>query len=209
MMNKTQKAEYLFGAIGEIDDFLVNEALRYRPSKKRKLWIPILAACLGAMLIFTFSASVAVGSLAGIIFDSAGNSPQEPEMPPRYDSLDALFEAQREDESFVRYPTAEALSDFDGACIIWQYGEEGDYYVKPITSYELTTVQYRMGSGEDVGNDSPTLTCQVWICDGKGNLRSPYLKNTAGNQDSEVFDYEVEIIPDEAFVDCISDILND
>jgi hypothetical protein len=116
------------------------------------------------------------------------------------------MEAQKEGE--LTYLSADELTYFGEPSIIWQYEEGGEYCVVPIEEYELSKIKVRMGRGREVGESSPDSELRVWICDGKGNVRSPYLKNSAGNTDSAVFDYEAEIIPDEDFVECISDILN-
>lgn len=214
MMNKNQKTEYLFSAIGEIDDRLLEEAISYRrPARRRQYWIPVLAACLAVFLAVTSTMTLAVATPIGLlILSSLGNSnssePQAPEDAPGeyYASLDHLIEAQKGGE--LTYLSADELEYYGGASIIWQYEEGGEYCVAPLTDYELAEIKARMGRGRDVGESSPENTCRVWICDGKGNVRSPYLKNGTGNQDVEVFDYEAEIIPDEDFVECISDILN-
>ena len=212
MMTKYQKAEHLFASIGEIDDGLVSEALRYYPVKRRRAWIPILAACLSIALVISFTLSFTTAiPIISFLFGTMGDANQGAQPPleeQTFDSLDSLMEAQKGSDSYVRYESAASLASFKDAGIIWQYEEGGDYYVKPITSTQLSKVQNLMESGEEVGESSPELSCRVWICDGKGNVRSPYLKNSAGNTDSAVFDYEAEIIPDEDFVECISDILN-
>lgn len=214
MMNKEQKTEYLFSAIGEIDDRFLEEAVSYRrPVRRKKYWIGVLAACLAVVLALSSMLSLAVAAPVGIFLFAVWNSstPSEPQSPENYPeehyaSLDELMEAQKSDS--LVYLSADELSYFDGASIIWQYEDEDEYCVAPITDYELAKIKARMGSGRDVGASSPENACRVWICDGKGNVRSPYLKNGAGNQDVEVFDYEAEIVPDGDFVECISDILN-
>lgn len=213
MMNKNQKTEYLFSAIGEIDDRLLEEAISYRrPSRKRNYWIPVLAACLVVFFAVTSTMTLAVATPIGLlILSSIGGSnssaPQVPEQAPEhYASLDQLMEAQKEGE--LTYLSADELTYFGEPSIIWQYEEGGEYCVAHIEEYELSEIKVRMGRGREVGESSPDSELRVWICDGKGNVRSPYLKNSAGNTDSAVFDYEAEIIPDEDFVECISDILN-
>ena len=227
MMNKDQKTEYLFSAIGEIDDRLLEEAVSYRrPARRKKYWIPVLAACLAVFFAISSTLTLAVAAsafgiaattplglliLASLGSEAPSESPQQPEQTPeqtpeRYASLDDLFEDQKKND--LVYLSADKLEYYEGASIIWQYEEGGEYCVAPLTDYELAAIKARMGRGRDVGESSPENTCRVWICDGKGNVRSPYLKNEIGNQDVKVFDYEAEIIPDEDFVQCISDILN-
>lgn len=213
MMSKNQKAEYLFSAIGEIDDRLLEEAVSYRrPARRKKYWIPVLAACLAVFFAISSTLTLAVATPIGLlILSSIGGSnssaPQVPEQAPEhYASLDQLLEAQK--EGSLTYLSADELTYFGEPSIIWQYEEGGEYCVAPIEEYELSEIKARMGRGREVGESSPDSELRVWICDGKGNVRSPYLKNSAGNTDSAVFDYEAEIIPDEDFVECISDILN-
>ena len=214
MMNKYQKTEYLFSAIGEVDDRLLEEALRYRPARKRRYWIPVLAACLSVFLLLsaTVALSVVVVPIGVILFGNAGNQAEEPEFSPEeehYASLDDLMTAQREEDGYLVYASAEELTYYGSASIIWQYVDSDEYYVAPIGKGELSLIQSRMGYGSEVGDELVSLNCRVWICDGKGNVRTPYLKNTVGNQDVEVFDYDPELIPQEYFIDCISDVLND
>lgn len=218
MMNKDQKTEYLFSAIGEIDDRFLEEAVSYRrPVRRKKYWIPVLAACLAVFFTVSSALSFALAAPVGIfILGLMGNEstsppkPQAPENDPTeyYASLDELMTAQKEEGGHSVYLSAEEISYFGEASIIWQYEEDGEYCVAPLTLPQLSRVKLLMGRGENVGDRSPDSICRVWICDGKGNVRSPYLKNSAGNVDSAVFDYEAEIIPDEDFVECISDILN-
>ena len=218
MMNKDQKTEYLFSAIGEIDDRFLEEAVSYRrPARRKKYWIPVLAACLAVFFTVSSALSFALAAPVGVFIlglmgtqSQSPPKPQEPENDPTeyYASLDELMTAQREEDGHSVYLSAEELSYFGEATIIWQYEEDGEYCVAPLTLPQLSRVKLLMGRGENVGDRSPDSICRVWICDGKGNVRSPYLKNSAGNVDSAVFDYEPEIIPDEDFVECISDILN-
>ena len=218
MMNRYQKAECLFSAIGEIDDSLLAEAEAYRPARrKRRYWIPVLAACLAVFLAVSTLMPLAVVVPLGFILlgdiGSGSESPEDipgeaPEFEQYYASLDELMSDKAKDGGYISVPDADSLQYIGSASIIWQYEEGGDYFVSEISDSDLVSVQRRMGYGSEVGSESPKLNCRVWICDGKGNVRSPYLKNTVGNQDVEVFDYEPEIIPDEYLIDCISDILN-
>ena len=218
MMNKDQKTEYLFSAIGEIDDRFLEEAVSYRrPARRKKYWIPVLAACLAVFFTVSSALSFALAAPVGVfilgLMGTQSQSPPKPQAPENdpteyYASLDELMTAQKEEGGHSVYLSAEELSYFGEASIIWQYEEDGEYCVAPLTLPQLSRVKLLMGRGENVGDRSPDSICRVWICDGKGNVRSPYLKNSAGNVDSAVFDYEPEIIPDEDFVECISDILN-
>ena len=214
MMNRYQKAEYLFAAIGEIDDSLLAEAEAYRPARrKRRYWIPVLAACLA--VFFTVSAMMplaVVVPLGFLLFGDIGSGSEAPEETPEYEqyyaSLDELMADKAINGRYTAVSNAEDLQYIGSASIIWQCEDGGDYFVAEISDGDLVAVQRRMGNGSEVGSESPKLNWHVWICDGKGNVRSPYLKNTMGNQDVEVFDYEPEIIPNEYLIDCISDILN-
>ena len=50
MKNRKEKLEYLFDVIGEIDDKLLNEALEYKPARKRQYNLGLIAACLAVFV---------------------------------------------------------------------------------------------------------------------------------------------------------------
>jgi hypothetical protein len=203
-MNKNDKTNMLFSGIGEIDDGLLEEAMNYKSSRRKSFNFGMLAACLALILVISVTFP-----MLNRTKDAVGNSdPEKIEgVPETYTSLDSLL-MDSYGGSYQKLNSFDSLSYTDSASLIWQYVDSGEIYVKRLSSSELEEVTESIGRGAQVGEESPEIGCKMWVLDGEGNVISPYLKGGAGNVDCTVFDYEVEIIPDESFVECISDILH-
>ena len=198
MNNKERKVNDLFLSIGEIDDALINEAMTYKRVRKRSFKIAPIAACL------VLAAVLAVAMpLIGRLNNSGTETPPQSEAC----ALDLLFLECRGMEC-DRYESFDELSYVGVATLVWQYEDSGEIYALALTEYQLALLESKLGQGQSAGESSPELSCRVWIIDGKGNVKTPYLKNEKGNVGCAVFDFEAEIIPDDAFVECISDIIN-
>ena len=206
-IEKRIKAEKLLYTIGEIDDSLLEEAIAYRPRKRIRSRILVLAATVA--VIFT----VAVGSalISSIVnsFDKEEAIPEQeaPTVPP---TIDSLLEGARDGEKFDYVSLESDLPYIDSSAhIVWQYSGDDGYYVSDaLTDSELDRLIYQLGSGEEVGADSPRIECMVWVLLGDGRVISPYLKASAGNISNGIFDYEAEIVPNESIVWTISGILS-
>ena len=199
MNNKEQKINDLLLSIGEIDDALVHEAMTYKRTRKSHFNFGALAACL--VLVIVLAVAVSLINRNGMLGGS-----QNPEDDAAI-ALDVLLLECRGMEC-ERYESFEELSYVGVATLVWQYEDSGEIYALALTDYQLALIESKMGKGTSAGDSSPKLSCKVWILDGKGNVRTPYLKSENGNTGCVIFDFEVEIIPDEAFVKCISDIIN-
>ncbi len=204
MNDENKKAQQLLNAIGEIDDQLIFEAQTYRVplARDRVRRLPhikygALAACLVILIVIAIALPL-IGRFNGL------NSTQP---DPDTVALDSYM-MELKGGNYRKYSSFEELSYVGNAEIVWQYEEGGEIYSKPLTSYQLSRIENGMGRGEAVEGESPELNCRVWILDGLGNVKTPYLKDSAGNTSCRVFDYEAEIIPDESVVKCISDIMN-
>jgi len=204
MKNRKDKTQYLFDSIGEIDDSLLADALAYKPIRRKRYNLGLVAACLALLiavaLIFPMLQS---GFVVG---ESEKTDEGMLDVKNHYDSLDSLMLGIRDSGEFKLYESAEELS-FESACIVWKYDDSDGFYVKRVSNYQLEQMSDRMGKGSDVGERSPNLSCQVWIVDNAGVVRSPYLKDTAGNEGLTVFNYEAEIIPNDDLINCISEML--
>jgi hypothetical protein len=200
MNNKEKKANDLFLSIGEIDDSLVDEAISYKRVRKKSFNFGALAACF-ALLIVLAVAMPLIGQLG----NSAGETP-DPEQNAA-GALDLLF-LECKGKEYERYESFEELCYVGVAKLVWQYTDSGEIYALELTEQQLRYIEEKLGNGTQAGADSPKLSCKVWILDGKGNVKTPYLKNDDGNVGCTVFDFEAEIIPNDAFVKCISDIMN-
>ena len=199
MNNKEKKVNDLFSSIGEIDDALINEAMTYRRVRKRSFKLAPIAACLVLAVVLAVAMPLIsqLGSNGGM------------EAPPQSEAcaLDLLLLECRGMEC-DRYDSFDELSYVGVATLVWQYEDSGEIYALELTEYQLLLIENKLGSGQSAGESSPELSCRAWIIDGKGNVKTPYLKNEKGNVGCTVFDFEAEIIPDDAFVECISDIIN-
>jgi hypothetical protein len=199
MNNKEKKVNDLFSSIGEIDDALINEAMTYRRVRKRGFKIAPIAACLVLAVVL----AVAMPLISRLGNNGGAEAPQQNEAC----ALDLLF-LECKGKEFDRYDSFDELSYVGVATLVWQYEDSGEIYALALTDYQLSLIESRLGRGQSTGESSPELSCRVWIFDGHGNVKTPYLKNENGNVGCTVFDFEAEIIPDDAFVKCISDIIN-
>ncbi len=223
-MNKNEKTEYLLSMVGEIDDILLEEAVSYKKKRKKTFLVPLVAACVAVCMTVMFALPLSVMIPLGFILFENQNGAEGPELnnpsdvtegvgdedfsPNGYATLDLILDAERLGEDHTVLDSFEELSYIGDASLVWQYEDSDDVYVVKLTEAEFTSVQRNMGKGGQVGESSPELSCRVWVLDGKGSVSTPYLKDGAGNEGCGIFDYEAEIIPDENFVKCISEILN-
>ncbi len=210
---KTKKAEILLEAIGEIEDSILSEALEY----KRKPVINTRAIAMAASLVLIFCLVAASVMLPRLMTpdDGEGNigigdaDADISQNGERY-ALDEVFKSgiDREKYDFVTDP--ETLPYHGGQVyIVWQYAGEERYYIsKPLENGEFETIKYALGRGVAAGESSPGLYARVWVLLGDGRVISPYLEGSKGNISSEIFDYEVEIVPDDSFAKRILQILS-
>ncbi len=205
MKNRKDKIEYLFDGIGEIDDKLLTEALAYKPIRRRKYNFGLIAACLA--LIIAVALVFPMLQNGFVVGENEKVDEGMLDVNVSYDSLDALMLGIRDGGDYENVSSASELSYTDGACIVWKYDDSESFCVKYVNDRQFERLSDGMGKGDEVGESSPELSCRVWIVDGEGIVRSPYLKETAGNEGLSVFEYEAEIIPTEELIDCISDML--
>ena len=199
MNNKERKVNDLFLSIGEIDDALINEAMTYKRVRKRSFKIAPIAACLVLAVVL----AVTMPLISRLGNNGGAEVPQQNEAC----ALDLLF-LECKGKEFDRYDSFDELSYVGVATLVWRYEDSGEIYALALTDYQLSLIESKLGRGQSAGESSPELSCRVWILDGCGNVKTPYLKNENGNVGCTVFDFEAEIIPDDAFVKCISDIIN-
>ena len=220
MMDKKDKAERLLDSIGNIDDSLIDEAIGYKAARRVNLYrFGLMAACIALVFVIAVAspllrklAEVGNGGAQGgennngVVENTNKNEGNEDEVGN--DRLGTSMLSIRDSlEGYDVYPSAENLSYVGQTSLVWRYADSDEVYVATLSSKQLGELMDAMGSGKEVGESSPELDCYVWIVDGQGAVVSPYLKDNAGNEGCEVFDYEAEIIPDDDFVDCVSEIL--
>ncbi|MBR4031742.1 MAG: hypothetical protein IKJ07_03315 [Clostridia bacterium] len=221
MMDKKEKAERLLDSIGNIDDSLLDEAIGYKSARRYNLHqIGLMAACIALICVIAVAMPMlrnmsAVGDSNGNSEQNSGGVVENPDKNPENNeeveqsSLDAYMLGVRGSslDNCTVYPSADSLTYTGNASLVWQYADGDEVYVTTLSSMQLGELKEAMGSGKEVGEVSPELDCYVWIVDGQGTVVSPYLKDGAGNEGCVVFDYEAEIIPDDEFVECVSEIL--
>lgn len=197
MRDRKEKAEKLLSEIGEIDDRLLCEAVNYKPSRMRTYRLGLIAAC----LVLACFLAIAMPLIRAAI-DVNKNEEKEPYAP----TLDGAL--SNGSSHATRLESLESLSYYGTPSLVWQDGESGEIFVCELSSTQLKRLQNELGRGRNVGETSIRLDCKVWVLDGKGSVRSPYLKNSLGNEGIALFDYEAEIIPSEKFIECVSEILS-
>lgn len=188
-MNKTEAAEKLFDAIGNISDEVIAECER-PPRKKSALLAGALAACLALVLT--------VGALCwSVNFNRA-----EP-----LDGLDAVLVAATE---LVPPKSAEQLADMPAAALIWQIAGEDGYYVHTLDEGELSRLDSRLEKEQTLAArnaDEPSV--KLWISYGNGCIATPYLPKTSGNIGiCKPFDYSAELVPSDELVALVGSILS-
>ena len=197
--DKQKKALELFESIGQIDDSLLQEAMEYRPHRLSfSRFLPLAAALLLCVILSVSILTVALR-----------NAFSPPPAVETAKTLDEALLALRDQSPDV----LEAESDvpfFDGsAYLVWQYESDGTLCIsRPLNADEVKSLGKQFGQGERIGSESAPLSCRVWLLIGNGDVYSPYLSYSAGNVGKAcLFDYEAELLPTDAFVATVSDIL--
>ena len=204
--NKSTKAAFLFSEMNGIDDYLLQEALIYRPVQTRTSRVWVVAACLAMSLVLVFG-GVLIGNLAGVKNDAPQINEDLPP-PQSKTTLDGFLTEHGAEIAHSKVSTAEQLNLFASPAVVWQSGESGELFVsRPLTDGELKQLTSHAGSGTEVGDTSPAETWRVWILAGDGTVISPYLKASKGNIGTSLFDYEPEIIPSNEFTSCLEKLL--
>ena len=206
--DRMQKAEYLFREIGNIHDRWVSEALLYQPKRSATPRILLIAASIALCASLTV-ATLVVGMMQ---LSPIGEKPV-PDVGGDSEQLtpDRLLLSCRTDESAnytVLASPAELNYFSSSAHVVWQYADSSAVYVsRALTEEECDQLEKAMeNSTNATSNEQPA--CKIWILYGDGRVISPYLHPSIGNTgESELFDYNVEIIPDADFTSCLSEIL--
>ena len=203
------KIAYLFRELGEVDDALLQEAISYRPQRASIPRVLMVAACLAMSFLLCFGAVM--------IALRVNNGRNDNTDPPTEDvigsaaTLDQLLLAQADVAHYTTLQTPDEADFFGGrGYVVWQYADSDELCVsRALTDAELSRLTRTVGSGTAVGEQSPTLSCRVWVILGNGEVLSPYLKESAGNRGyAELFDYDAELMPSKEFISCVSDILS-
>lgn len=203
--NKIKKAALLLDEIGNVSDVYLQQALTYRKTRSpARPWIAAVACILAVALV---GGGLLNSPLMQNIFGGL-NKAEAPEAQ-NFATLDSFLAANRDALNCTALQEDE-IDYFGSAYLVLQYEEDETLYrSRELTKQELDRLIDLMGTGDEVGTNSPALFCRVWLVCEDGTVLSPYLKNTDGNKGHAVlFDYQAEILPSSSLISCISDILN-
>ncbi len=208
---KRIKSEALLEAIGEIDDGMLEEALSYR--KKPKVNVKLVAIAASFALMFALiGGNALIKRFSGMIGENESGALPTSDTPNDAEAvitLDSVFEDLASAERYGYVDDPDTLPYLDGnVYIVWKHAGEERYYISdPLENKEFDTIKFALGEGDDAGIASPALNTYVWVLLGDGRVISPYLKASQGNISYEIFDYEVEIVPNEDFAIRLQSIL--
>ena len=190
-----------------MDDALVQEAFVYRPKRSAVPRMLVVAACLAMSFVLCFGLVL----ISMRVKDTAGQMKPSTEETPQSPSLDQLLLAQADSGSYTVLQSVDE-AEFFGGCgyVVWQYADSTELCVsRALSDAELNRLTREVGKGTSVGEQSPSLTCRVWLILGNGEVISPYLRESAGNRGyAALFDYDAELMPNDEFISCVSDILS-
>ena len=208
MNDRMQKSEYLFREIGNIHDRWVVEALAYKPRRSTVPRVLMIAASI-ALTASLLVASLIVGMKQNS--HTAGNTANGEDTPNFTHSLDALLLdcKTNPNASYTVLSSSAELDYFSSEVrVAWQYADSSAVYVSRALSKSQTQ---RLEKGIQNSTNAVTAeqpSCKICILYGDGRVVSPYLHPSIGNTgESELFDYNIEIIPDADFSSCLSEIL--
>ena len=206
---RKEKINRLFDAIGELDDYTIQQAMDYRPAKRHRqdlfLRLGAIAACI---LLIVGIASWMEKLLKAPSFKPEENYPTADEVPH---SLDVLFSSKIESGSCIPLSATQARERMGNVFyyLMWEDAQTGQLYSsEPLTEYQARQLQAHMGKGVAVGPDEPSPFYRVWLVCGDGSVFTPYLKSSNGNVGyMTLFDYDAELYPSKEFISCVSQIL--
>ncbi len=187
MVNKKKSAEKLYDCIGGIRDDYIASAENYTKIKTfypKKLLVSLAACVVILIMVTTFSD----------VFLKSGDSAAD----------DTAVSLQYVLENHKIEPV-EKVDLFSGKKLIWY--SDGEYREKVLTQTQYTQLTSYMQSGFEDVKESRDEECLVWICDGRGNVVTPYLKTSQGNVYVNLFSYRAEVVPSKAFTKYVEKIL--
>lgn len=206
---RINKADRLFDAIGQLDDRMIAEA-SLPPKKKSFSFYRVVTV--------TASFLVCVGILAGAsVMLSRGGLDAENEAPDMAETVslslaDSLM-LKRGSASVLKV-AADDLDLFGGKMsIIFKFSDESDYRVVSVSSLraaELKKELLRDDEGKKLSpEESSAVPVSLWVCDGAGEVMSPYLEKSEGNVGyGRLFEYSPEIEPSEDLSELIIDLIS-
>ncbi len=206
-MDKKEKATYLLYELNNIDDRLLEDALAYPAEKKRRGRIRLTAlACAVLIAVMTVLPVLGVVGLTAFIvrIDKAFDDiPSDAFPPPKEEPSGDSFE---EDLEIFTQPDRE-LFFRDTPTLIWQEEGKEEYHALPLTTEEFYRIERLSASSIKLGEERADSEKKIWICDGKGFVKTPYLEDTPGNlYYATLFDYDPEMILSDEFEDYLENL---
>lgn len=201
-MDKKEKATYLLYELNNIDDRFLEDALHYPAAKRRGkrsgLIALVCAALIAAMILLP------LGGIAGLTAFIVGLGVQKGEEP----KPDAPQQGgAAEDLSEVFTSPDMKLFFRDTPTLIWQEEGEEEYHALPLTTEEFYHIERLSASSVKIGEESADSEKKIWICDGKGFVKTPYLEDTPGNlYYATLFDYDPEMILSDELEDYLENL---
>ena len=199
---------YIFRAMGEIEDYLIAEAQQYRPEPARSFFgLHKRAAAVALSALVVVTAVFGISRIGGFKSENTkGDAPNQSTV-----TLSQILESHRQQgDSYTTLSSQSQLPFYNGeSYLVWQYADSGELCIsRKLKDSEIRDLN-QASQGSDVGADSPTLSCKVWIIHADGTVTSPHLKSSPGNTSvGTLFDYEAELNPSEQILSCISNILD-
>lgn len=204
-MSKEEKQEKLYSSIGMIDEKFVQEADEYTYSviktRRRHTVIRRVILIAAAVLLLNVILITAALKLAGSSKDYADEYQRE-------DRLERVL-IDAKDRSAV----CENIDLFSGqTTLYWKYQDSDELYYRCVadsaSSKELIVLSGRSASARVSSRlDMPTV--RLWVCDGHGNVITPYIAASCGNTSlGRLFDYNPEIFVSDEYAELVSSLIS-
>ena len=188
-MDKKEKATYLLYELNNIDDGLLEQARLYPAQKKRGGRVRLVVACCAVLLAVMMILPLAgVASLTTLLIglDKGGVG-----KPPEEESVQSEV---LKDEQVFTHPPRELFFG-DEPVLVWKEEGSEEYHAIKLTATEFNRIEGLAASSQKVQEGDERPMKSVWICDGNGLVKSPYLENTPGNiYYATLFDYDPELV---------------
>lgn len=201
-MDKKEKATYLLYELNNVDDRLLEDALLYpavkRRGKRSRLIALVCAALIAAMILLPMGG---VAGLTAFIVRLGGHKgeapkPDTPQQGGAAEDLSEVFTSPDRELFFRDTPT-----------LVWQEEGKEEYHALPLTTEEFYRIERLSASSIKLGEESADSEKRIWICDGKGFVKTPYLEDTPGNlYYATLFDYDPEMILSEELEDYLENL---
>lgn len=200
-MNTTeQKAQFLLNELNFIDDrFLYESTVLFaaaRKKRKKNITVALICACL-ALCMLVLPTMMAAG-LGVLIFNNK-------EEPPH----DSIGDAPPEKEILTEEEIDHTLFFSGSPMLIWQQAGSSEYCMVTLDADTFRRLSYLSTQGYERDADDPAPQNKIWLCDGEGFVRSPYLENTPGNlYYATLFDYDPELVLSNALENDLKDLMS-